>query len=504
MKIYKKQNFNYMNYLLLGFVLLFSSCGKAIFTPGKNIFTDQSNPVVKNSSSTCSNFTHIKPEVDFLFLWDNSTSSVFINSQTKQALNNTINLISTRFDYHIMLAPLLGSGNSDAWLVSETPDGLGSSALSMKIDRSLAASKLSTFPTVSGNSENGVERVREMLANNITNGVFRNGAYTIIVVMSNEDDNSWVVGSQPTGYDRNNYINLKMQQILCLRGHHTVACGGSQINSQQMRFISIVAHSEACNGTNSSFKANYVYKKMSEQLYSAYYTGNIPSPTDQNLDATPDSYNICDVSDFTTLFDGINNSIQDQIISHKYNYWPVATSGAAQIDPQEITIKKNTGATYPLLQEPVSGGQDGFSFTNSVQTKNTRFEPSPGEPFTGYLVKLYGAAQVTYPECLSVTTQTPKEYFGYVNIQSKPDESTITLKINGVAIPKSTSNGWELVKVSGQPKYYQSFNIKITAPGNYAPAFPAINKSGYFLKLNGGSIYSNGANIEVIYLPVGS
>ncbi|MBT7610610.1 MAG: hypothetical protein HN576_12695 [Bacteriovoracaceae bacterium] len=504
MIFYKKQRFKYLKYLLIGTALLFSSCGKELFTTSKQLQNTQSNPIIKNSSSACSNFTHIKPEVDFLFLWDNSTSSVFINSQTRQALDNTIDLISTRFDYHILLAPLLGSGNSDAWFVSETPNGLGSEALSIKIDRTLAAAKLSTFPSVSGSAENGVERVREMLSNNISNGIFRNGAYTIVVVMSNEDDNSWVVGSQPTGYDRNNYINQKLEQILCLRGHHTSACGGSQINSQQMRFISIVAHSEACNGTNSAFKSNYVYKKMSEELYSAYYTGNIPSPSDQNGDSSPDSYNICDVSDFTTLFDGINNSIQDQVILHKYNYWPVATSGAAQIDPAEITIKKSTGTTYPLLQEPVPGGVNGFTFTNSVQTKNTRFAPSAGEPFTGYLVKLYGDAQVTYPECMSVTTQTPKEYFGYVNIQSKPNESTISLNINGQTIPQSTSNGWELVKESGQPKYYQSFNIKINGPGNYNPAFPAINKSGYFLKLNGNSIYSNGADLEVIYLPSGT
>lgn len=493
-----------MKFLLLVLSLLLGGCGKEMFSASKSTQFNKTAPIIKNTSQSCSNFTHIKPEVDFLFLWDNSSSSVFINDQTKAALNNTIDLVSSRFDYHMLLAPLIASGNSSAKLITETPDGLSSTALNMKIDRSLAAQTLSSFPTVSHSSENGVERVRELLALNINNGVFRQGAYTIVVVMSNQDDNSWVVGSAPSAYDRNNYINQKLDQILCLRGHHSSPCSGASINSQQMRFISVVAHDEDCNGTNSSFDENYVYKKMSELMYGAYYTGGVTSPTDQAGRSTADSYNICDVSDFSRVFDGVNNSIQDQVIAHKYNYWPVATSGAGAIDANEITVTKNTGDTYQLLQEPVAPGTDGFTFQNSVQTQNTRYLPTPGEPFNGYLVKLYGAAQVTYPECMTVTTQTPKEWFGYVNIQNKPIESSIALKINGQTITQSSSNGWELMKENGQPKYQQSFNIKINGPGDYTPAFPALNKSGYFLKLNGNAVYSNGANIEINFLPTGT
>ena len=119
--------------------LIFSGCGKEMFSASKSKQLNKTSPIVKNTSQSCSNFTLIKPEVDFLFLWDNSTSSVFINDQTKAALNNTIDLVSSRFDYHMLLAPLVGSGNANAKLISETPDGLSSSALSMKIDRALAA-----------------------------------------------------------------------------------------------------------------------------------------------------------------------------------------------------------------------------------------------------------------------------------------------------------------------------------------------------------------------------
>ncbi len=497
------KKFNSIFFLIL--LLITTSCGKELFTTGKNQEIKKRSPIDKSSSSACSRFTLIKPQVDFLFLWDNSTSSIFINNQTKKALDNTIDLISNRFDYHILLAPLIGSGNLNAWLVSENPTGLTSGALSMKIDRTLASSKLSSFPTVQNSAENGMDRVTELLSLNLANNIFRQNAYTIIVIMSNQDDNSWVVGQYPSETGKNNFIEKKLEEILCLRGSHTSLCNSQQINSQQMRFISIVAHSNACNGTNPAFQENSVYKKISELVYSANYVGGRPGPVDQNKRSTPDSYNVCDVSDFTRLFDGINNSILDQVVSHKYNYWPVATSGAAPIDSKEVSIQKNTGETYPLLQEPVPSGANGFTFSNTIQTNiNTRILPTPGEPFTGYLVRLYGNAQVTYPECMIVTTQTPKEYFGYVNLQTKPNESTIVLKMNGATIPKSSINGWEVIKENNQPKYFQSFNIKIKAPGNYQAAFPALNKSGYFLKLNGSSVHSNGANIEVTYLPTGN
>src|SRR5690606_37224578 len=156
-------------------------------------------------------------------------------------------------------------------------------------------------------------------------------------------------------------------------------------------------------------------------------------------------------------------------------------------------------------------------FTNMVQTVNTRFEPEAGEPFTGYVVRLYGNAQVTYPECMSVRTQTVKEWYGYVHLQSKPVEGSIQLKIDGSPISScgtsysscpSSCNGYVLMKSGGQPQYQSNRNIRITGPQgssvNYTPVSPGIVKSGYFLQMCGNAIYSNGANVDVIYDPSGS
>jgi len=93
--------------ILTSALMLASSCGVEEFASKKKKDSTQISAIQTNTQSACSNFTYIKPKVDFLFLWDNSSSAVFINDQTRQALNQTIDLISNRFDYHIMLAPLV-------------------------------------------------------------------------------------------------------------------------------------------------------------------------------------------------------------------------------------------------------------------------------------------------------------------------------------------------------------------------------------------------------------
>ena len=525
----KSEGFTMLKSLLSTTILLalmLSGCSKEQFSTKKKQEVQSSNPIQINSSSTCSAFTYIKPKVDFLFLWDNSTSSVFINSQTKNALNNTIDLISSRFDYHIMMAPLMGSGNNEAKFMSETPDGLNQSALNIKIDRTQAANSLN-FSYVPGNAEAGVQRSIDLIRNNTTNGIFRPNSYVVIVVMSNEDDNSWATSYPPADADRVLHVRQKVNDLMCLRGNYNppagYSCQGFSLNSLQMRFMSIVAYndyggSNTCGGI-SYWKRNLVYKEVASKVYTTPYTNGV-SQNDQStrtdLYTDPflgivnfDSYDICSQSSFSGIFDGINASINDTLIAHKYNYWPVASAGASAIDPDEIKVFKD-GVEIPRLTSP-GIGTDGFYFENYVQTRNTRYSPTPGEPFTGYLIRLYGNAEVTYPQCLTVTTQSPKEFFGYINMQTKPLENTIQVKINGQTVPKSTTNGWQLVKSNGQPHYYNSKNIKIQSAGSTCPtsiepqgycgASPAINKSGYFLQVFGTAVYSNGAQVEVIYDP---
>lgn len=487
-------------------LILMSSCGKDLFSPSRKFDRLDIPDQESFSASSCAQFTIVKPKVDFLFIWDNSTSTYFINDETLKALDNTIDLISSRFDYHAMVAPLIGTGNQDAFIFSYNSEGLSSGALAMKVDRSIASQKVRSLPRRPGSFEPGVTRAIDLLRSNIDNGVFRENVYTIVVIMSNTDDLSGNEGTAVVPAHLNKYIAEKKEELLCLRGGHDENCQGKQLDATQLRFMSIVMHQDHIHCPNvSQGIASTVYRRMSEQIYLAPYSNNNPNPSDQSNRSTPDSYDICSIQDFSRIFDGINNSIQDQLIKHRYNYWPVATESADPIDPDEISIQKNTGKDFPRLTPPVSPGESGFTFENKVKTVNTRYYPTEGEEFSGYVVELFGEARVQYPECLLVRTKSPKEFYGYVHLDSRPRVDTIVLTINGKEVPESESSGWQVVSDSaGSPQYFDSKNIMINSPEDFTPKEPGLMKSGYFLKLSSEYVYGNGSLVEVNYLRQGN
>ncbi len=471
---FNKILFNHL-YILCTLSLLILSCSKNEFSVNKKQNIYSTNPISSLTSSSCSGFTLIKPEVDFLFLWDNTSSTFFINEQSKQALNNTIALISTRFNYHILMAPLVGSGNNSAYLAVENENGLSTSAKSMVVPQDQASQKLGTFPTSTVSAEDGLQRTYDLINNNRSNGIFRNKAYTIVVLMSNGDDIIFN-GSNVDPWANDQHLYAMRDNFVYLRD--------IILQSEQFRFISLVSFS-ACQ---SGFRQNYTYKKMSGLIYNS----KIPSQNDQNGRPYPDSYDICTTS-FIHLFDGINDGIQSSLLAHIYDAWPISSSSGLTFNPSKIYVKKNTGAVIPEVSGPPGPGFKYLGYT----TRNTRILPTPGEPFTGHLIELYGTSKVNYPECLVVTTETPVDYYGYVQLQTKPVISTIKLKINGVTISQSTVNGWDYIG------YKENQNLKILGSNDYTPATPEFNKTGYILKVYGSAVYNNGAVIDVTYDPAG-
>jgi hypothetical protein len=493
-------------------VVLFSifSCAKEEFSAVKQ--TDDfvaPDRVSATGSLINSEFTEIKPEVDFLILWDNSSSLFFINEQTKIALSRVIESVSIRFNYHILLAPLIDPTNSATkFLVTENPNDLPASIPGIaRVSQSDAPDFLDNFPTATGSRENGVERAIEVINQNVTNNVFRQNAYTMIVVMSNQDDTVNSTGSVITGPEQQAYLDRTFNELMCIRGNHSGngSCAPSfnPLNSLQMRFMSIVAFEDRCSSQNlTGVKGNTVYKNMSERVYLSPFTNSNPIPTDS---VRPfDSFNICNIADFQRIFDGINNSIQSVIEHHQYDHWPIAGINSRPFDPTDVRVVKSTGENITQLFDPVFPGSNGFKVIPGVQTRNTRFFPTPGEPFTGHLIELFGTARVTHPDQLLVTTITPVEFFGFVHLHARPVESSIKLTINGLDIPRSSTNGFELVKAGGKGQFIPSQNLQITSPTDFSSVSPGILKSGFFLKLSGNAIYTNGAVINVIYDPAGS
>ena len=54
-----------------------------------------------------------------------------------------------------------------------------------------------------------------------------------------------------------------------------------------------------------------------------------------------------------------------------------------------------------------------------------------------------------------------------------------------------------------EPQYFSNFNIRVVSESDTTPAYPSVIKSGYFLKLYGSAVYSDGANVEVNFYPTG-
>ncbi|MGB0453811.1 MAG: hypothetical protein ACPGJV_08850 [Bacteriovoracaceae bacterium] len=493
--------FKLKSLLSLVLVLLLGSCGEESFKVNSIEQTQKIRPRTTSQTTNCSSSTLIKPQVDYLFLWDNSSSTIFLDSSTRAALDNLIigNNFAERFDYNILHAPLIGTGNSQAQLMTSTPISGSLGGVSLIGN----TSQLSILQdSSSGARETGLSRVNEIISLNKANGIFRDDAYTIIVVISNGDDNEWDEEwcSPCAGSRKNIHIQNKLHDLMCLRGNYTVpsgrTCSGVQpLDSRMMRFFSIVAHSDRCQ---SGYKVGDSYRQMSSSVYRTPYTSGTNTNLTTNSNSYPDSFDIC-TNSFSNIFDSIKDSIQQQVINHRYNFWPVASSSAAPFDPASIEVRKNTGQEFSATLNP---SQDGFNYIG-VSTQNTRFSPSLGEPFSGHMIQLFGNAQVTYPECLIVTTKSPVEYFGYVQLNTKPKEETISLKINGANVPRSSTSGWTLVKEGNNPKFINGQNMRITSPTNFSPVSPGLNKTGYFLRLSSNYVYSNGAVIELLYDPSG-
>ncbi|WP_127714939.1 hypothetical protein [Halobacteriovorax sp. HLS] len=462
--------------------LLLVSCGAEQFGVGKQNSQISTNPIQTGNTSICSDYTLIRPPVDLLFIWDNSTSTRFISNSTKNALSNTINYISDRFDYQVLMAPLIGSGNSNTYFFSRS--GLMPSGTTV-VSKDNASSVISSFPSVSGNSESGAKRARDLLRTNISNGVFRQNAYTVIILMSNEDDNSFVSGNYgATNSQKISYANAISHDLLCIKGNYSGSslrnsqsmyssnCSGAPtLNSSMMRFLSI-APSYGCQ---SYFEANKVYRTMSQNIAS-----------NQGYVQT-DYTDICN-GNYANIFDQVNSVIADQVVKHKYNYWPVA-GNEVELDSSTIVVTRDNGTQIP------EGGTNGFSYIGKRTNQNTRYYPSAGEPYTGHMIQLSGDAEVTFPSCLSVTYQAPKDYYGYCHLPSKPLESSIEVYIDGNLLSNSK---WTLEKDGGgNPKYSSNKNIKINSPSDFSAKTPGNYQSGYFVRLDSDSVYSNSQSCNV-------
>lgn len=469
---------------LLSLLILFAlaSCGEEVVTQntvGEKFTTTE---LQSFSVSTCAQRTFARPPVDILYVVDNTGSTIADSFQSlKNELENTINTISSDFDYHIYFVPLNASPGENATtypLLANNPDSIPN----LSQVNLVQPSNLEFFGQASGNNvELGMSRAYNIIQQNRDNGIFREDANTIVVMISNGDDTQSDRSIGGNTVPDQQVLSQQIEQFKSLTKQYADSNNLSNpLNAEMVRFFSLTAKS-TCNG----WKIGSNYQQLSRELYD--YQGL----TDNNIGK--DTVDLCS-QNYSTLFTPINNSIQAVIIGHKYDHWKISSASESQIQANdiEVTKLKSDGSRVAIAEDTVNG----FEYLGFRTNQNTRFEPSPGEPVTGLVVKLNGNARVEYPDCIIAKTRTPTEYFGFVTVPREPDLETVEININGALVPPSAQNGWTYLG------FRETINIKVPGPENVS-VNPPVNKSGYVFQLNGNAIYTNGDTIDVFYKPAG-
>ncbi len=536
------------NLILASLFLALFSCTDDEFTKTTTGSSKQISPVQVKVEEKCSNFT--PPPVDILLLTDNTGSVGFLNADLKGAISSIVSQAQNFFDYRIYVAPLVGNFTETNFekrsyqIIPRVPQNLPSSVNIVGVNELVSPYSYNT------NNEKGFQRAIDLIQVNshtsdlcheygwnldhigTSNGklicldsscgedgfscstsgtsnfsyngvtyksventdyyrvwrdgednslygndyVFRKGAHLAVILISNGDDNDNLYDYQ--GNPIGSYFNQRKSEFLQLRNN---------IEAPQIRFLSVVNHSE-CGATVRD--PGNRYKAMSVALLN-----------DQGVSATgstPDSFDLCQ-NNLSTIFNSIAVEIENFKRGHTYNFWPLGST--LDFDPNKLVITKK-----PSGQVLANGdSNNGYTFLPTPeQNKNIRETPPvsqliPAELESGYFVQLNGAAKVTYPECLVVRKTEFTKYFGYFVIQDrKPDPSSIQVFLDGVALPQSSTNGWEYVG------FQEGQNLLVESPQNPVPVVPSDEiYTGYVIKFNGSAIISNdsGRDLQVRYLP---
>lgn len=462
------KNFKFLSLLLL-FTLI--SCGKEQFGSTPTSESTNTSGVQAYENLTCALSTLVKPPVDIIYVVDNSTSTNYMHSSIKSAIQQTIGSVSNQFDYRIIGTPLISNNTNDFQILSNG-DLQGFSG-----HKIINPNEFSFFSnTIATPNEPGFQRVRNFIGAHISSGLLRKKAHTIIVLISNGFDTDTttqtggVVMAQTNGTSFLNHLS-EMKKFK----------SPAQLDAKQVRFMSVVSH-QPSSSCSVDAKPGLTYKEMSRLMYLD------SGATDNN--SYQDSYDLC-TSGFTNLFTGINSSIQQVLQPHKYNRWPV-TLTSASLNTSDLKVYRVNGTTQTLMSPGTQWSL--ISQSSCGSPCNTRFEPTVGEPATTpNVIQFTSGNHITYPECVVLKGNDFTEYFGYIVINRAPDETKpIAIVINGQPM---NSSDWVYVG------YRTDQNIKVEYQGS--PAIPAVNKSGYMFQIKNNKFYQSGDSVEVYYQPAG-
>lgn len=456
-------------------------CGAEQF--GTTPQSSSSNPDAVKSfeQNSCSTYTLVKPKVDIIYMIDNTQSYYYTSADLKNAITGTVNQVSSQFDYRIITMPLVNQNldlfnynnstadNSDFRVFTNSSEALPSDVSGNKV---ASVSELTSFIPVLNqpHRERGLWRLKEFMLRHRGTGLLRQGAYNLVVIVSNNRDVE-VENSDGT----NNSIN---QTTFDARYNDLISVK-SQLQSKQLRIFSVSAHS-ACRPSEGWIPSTHSYVKMAR-------TFNIG-----------DAHDLCSGS-FASIFNDVNSSIQQVIIPHVYRYWPITVirNDEARTKYGSLMVYKITNNGPVLLEEGTNYEYEAKSASASVNLLTT---PDPSEYSTGraHYVRFNSGSEVTYPDCVQIRATSKTEYFKYIVLQREPTAGTIYVTVNGLTVPESSTDGWTYVGNKTVPT-----NIKAAYP-NSGDDQPAILKTGFMIQFNGTNrYYKSGDNVQVNFIPKG-
>lgn len=457
-------------FLSLLFLLALAGCGAEQFGSKPQSNAEKPDALQIHEQASCAQKTLIKPEVDILYVVDNSSSSNWISGSIKSAIQGTINSISSQFDYRVIGTPLLKTANGDDDFQVLAKD---QSTLPGSVPSSKRLSNSSQFSFFSGAAEDqfapeaGLRRTIEFITAHQNDGLFRQNAHLLIVLVSNGKD--YDIETAPSGvFDQNAFNDRKNSFVNVIRPY---------LNLQQIRLFSVTANVSGCKTGYYSSKRSYA--DMSDAILTAQgISGN-------------DHFDLCSNS-ISGVFSSVNSTVQQVIIPHKYNRWPITyTDTPTGLNTASIKVYKSS-PNSPSTLLPSSAWT--YIHNPSGISYPTRVEPSVGEPTTSkHLIEFASGSEVVYPDCIQITSTSNPEYFGYVVVSKTPKLDSVVIKINGQTIPQSSSNGWSYIGM-------QTRNIKVSYNG--FSDTPAAIRTGYMFQLNGGNnYYKSGDVVDVYYNP---
>jgi hypothetical protein len=486
MKMYWSAIFSLLLLMLMG-------CGKEQFGTASQKETNTINAPQNLKQTQCfATSTLIQPKVDIVYVVDNSFSTVYLSQDIKNAIKNTVDTVSQQFDTRVIVTKLISTNHQDYQVFANSADLAGLPPVG-DTRRVTSSSGFTFFGDPASGMEEGLSRVHGFMSFH-SNGLIRRGAHHIVVLISNGNDETVeqaAGNAQPMVHCQNGstvYPPCPGPSVFDARKSSFVSLR-SNLESLQLRMFSVTAPAGICDRSQELLgwrASENSYRRMSLELY------NESGATDSS---TQDRFNLCGGA-LSTIFASVNQAIQQVRIPHVYNFWPITfaeTNSNASLDVNDMVVTKITSSGSSPLASPTHWS---LVDRGSVVSQNLRLLPTPGEPVSGrYFIQFAPSSYITWPDCVTISSKTKKEYFGWIVIPRNPVPSSIVVRINGQNIPQSSSNGWSYT-TAGQP---MTRNIKIPDPTTGEVGSPVI-KSGFMIQLH-GRYYMSGDNVEVFYTP---